>query len=49
MDYRKQLDEDVALIEARLKERFRACEPMAGLYDAMEYSLLAGGKRVRPF
>ena len=48
MDYRKQLDEDVALIEARLKERFRACEPMAGLYDAMEYSLLAGGKRVRP-
>lgn len=48
MDYRKQLDEDVALIEVRLKERFRACEPMAGLYDAMEYSLLAGGKRVRP-
>ena len=35
MDYRKQLDEDVALIEVRLKERFRACEPMAGLYDAM--------------
>ncbi len=48
MDYRKQLEEDVLLIEAHLRDRFRACEPMASLYDAMEYSLLAGGKRVRP-
>jgi geranylgeranyl diphosphate synthase type II len=38
-----------ALIDAALAElRFSATEPTAGLEEAMRYSLLAGGKRVRP-
>jgi geranylgeranyl diphosphate synthase type II len=38
-----------ALIDAALGElRFSVAEPTAGLEQAMSYSLLAGGKRVRP-
>jgi geranylgeranyl diphosphate synthase type II len=38
-----------ALVEEALGEqRFSAVEPTAGLEEAMRYSLLAGGKRVRP-
>jgi geranylgeranyl diphosphate synthase, type II len=38
-----------ALVEAELESlRFSATAPTAGLEEAMRYSLLAGGKRVRP-
>jgi geranylgeranyl diphosphate synthase type II len=38
-----------ALVEGALGElRFSAVEPTTGLEEAMRYSLLAGGKRVRP-
>ena len=39
-----------ALIEAALEKMFAGCEsmPQAGLFEAMRYSLLAGGKRIRP-
>jgi len=38
-----------ALVDAELERlRFPAPEPTAGLQEAMRYSLLAGGKRVRP-
>jgi geranylgeranyl diphosphate synthase type II len=38
-----------ALVEAALERlRFSATDPTAGLEEAMRYSLLAGGKRVRP-
>ena len=38
-----------ALVEAELERlRFSAAAPTAGLEEAMRYSLLAGGKRVRP-
>src|SRR5437868_852312 len=38
-----------ALVEGALEDlRFSATEPTAGLEEAMRYSLLAGGKRVRP-
>jgi geranylgeranyl diphosphate synthase type II len=38
-----------ALVETALSDlRFSAAEPTAGLEEAMRYSLLAGGKRVRP-
>ncbi len=48
MDGQLRLREDQALIEERLAACFRDREPMADLYDAMEYSLLGGGKRIRP-
>lgn len=48
MDYRARMEEDLALIERALQNALRGREPMASLYDAMEYSLLAGGKRIRP-
>jgi geranylgeranyl diphosphate synthase, type II len=38
-----------SLVDAALERlRFSAAEPTAGLEEAMRYSLLAGGKRVRP-
>ena len=55
MKHKKQLDSYVSFIEERLKDVYRKHEPTRGsqepqklLYDAMEYSLLAGGKRLRP-
>ena len=36
------------LIEKRLEEHFETEVPQRELYDAMRYSLLAGGKRIRP-
>ncbi len=38
-----------ALVDAALDRlRFSVAAPTAGLEEAMRYSLLAGGKRVRP-
>lgn len=44
MDFSKELEAARVMVEARLGEFF----PGGGLAEAMRYSLLAGGKRVRP-
>ena len=43
-----RLQQDVEQIEEFLRRCFGGRPPRADLYDAMEYSLLAGGKRLRP-
>ncbi|SBW03454.1 geranyltranstransferase [uncultured Eubacteriales bacterium] len=48
MDYEQQLRADMARVEEYLKGHFAQREPRADLYDAMNYSLLSGGKRLRP-
>jgi geranylgeranyl diphosphate synthase type II len=48
MNGTQQLKRDQQLIEAALKEYFTQPVPYASLYEAMRYSLLAGGKRIRP-
>lgn len=42
------LEEHRTLVEEWLRDCFREREPRGDLYDAMYYSLLAGGKRIRP-
>lgn len=44
MDFTKELDEARLLVEKRLDTFFNA----KGLEEAMKYSLMAGGKRIRP-
>lgn len=44
MDFRQELEAARRMAEARLRDFF----PGEGLEEAMRYSLLAGGKRVRP-
>ena len=46
--FKQRMKEDCAQIEAYLANAFRADERYADLQEAMEYSLLAGGKRLRP-
>ena len=48
MDFNKRLDADCALVENFLSRCFVGREQYADLYDAMQYSLMAGGKRIRP-
>ena len=48
MNYHEQLRQDTQQAEAWLRECFSDRDPHADLYDAMRYSLLAGGKRLRP-
>lgn len=48
MDFKEQLSADTACIETRLKDIFSGEPPRGDIYPAMEYSLLAGGKRLRP-
>lgn len=48
MSFEERLQEDLELIEGFLKHCFDNCPSRADLYDAMRYSLLAGGKRLRP-
>lgn len=48
MDLHAYMGSDRAEIEAYLSTCFANRPSMAGLYDAMNYSLLAGGKRIRP-
>ncbi len=48
MDYRREYEDCVALVEVRLNEFFAQDCPQKELLDAMRYSLLAGGKRIRP-
>lgn len=47
-DFTVQMKRDLELIERALSEVFRDGERYADLQEAMEYSLLAGGKRIRP-
>lgn len=47
-NFSKQMAEDVALIEDYLANIFQESPRYADLQEAMEYSLLAGGKRLRP-
>ncbi len=49
LDFSQQLEQDLAQIEAYLAQCFiYPVEPQQTLFDAMRYSLLAGGKRLRP-
>lgn len=48
MNFTERLAADKELVEKTLGAVFRGCTPHADLYDAMNYSLLAGGKRLRP-
>jgi len=51
MTFREQYDADLALIEPALAACFgpeKRGFPFDGLLEAMDYSLMAGGKRVRP-
>ena len=48
MAERERLEEHRARIEDWLHACFQDCAPRGNLYDAMRYSLLAGGKRLRP-
>ena len=48
VEFKQQMKNDAARIEAYLASAFRDDERYADLQDAMEYSLLAGGKRLRP-
>ncbi len=48
MGYQQEYDACRFLIEERLKEYFSECCPQQELLEAMRYSLLAGGKRIRP-
>jgi len=47
-DFRAIMDRDRALIEALLEGAFQSGPRYADLQEAMEYSLLSGGKRIRP-
>ena len=47
-DFTDQMAQDRALIEERLREIFAGDVRYADLQESMEYSLLAGGKRIRP-
>lgn len=46
--YQQRIKDDCVAIEAYLTRAFREDERYADLQEAMEYSLLAGGKRLRP-
>ena len=48
MNYQREYDECRALVEARLDTFFQQDCPQKELLEAMRYSLMAGGKRIRP-
>lgn len=48
MEYEKQYEQYRAAIEAYLDTLFTGSAPYSRLYEAMRYSVLAGGKRIRP-
>lgn len=48
MTFQERLKADVAMIETYLHGVFAGMAPRGEIYPAMEYSLLAGGKRLRP-
>ena len=48
MDHNKTLQADCALVEDWLSRCFANRERYGQIYEAMQYSLMAGGKRIRP-
>lgn len=48
MDFEREYRQALSLVEEELNGCFREGGPQRELIDAMRYSLLAGGKRVRP-
>ena len=48
MDFEREYRQALSLVEEELNGCFREDGPQRELLDAMRYSLLAGGKRVRP-
>lgn len=49
MDFEKQTEKYISLINARLSELVpKKNNKQSEIYDAMRYSLMAGGKRIRP-
>lgn len=48
MDHNKRLQDDCVLVEQWLDRCFADRERYGKIYDAMNYSLMAGGKRIRP-
>ena len=48
MEFNKLLQDDCALVEDFLSKCFANREKYGQIYDAMQYSLMAGGKRIRP-
>lgn len=48
MERNLTMERDALLVEQALREIFRGRTQRGQLYQAMEYSLLAGGKRLRP-
>ena len=48
MDYRTEYENALQLVKSELEQCFDADAPQRVLLDAMRYSLLAGGKRIRP-
>ncbi len=48
IDFKHEYESCRMLIEHELECCFKQNEPQKGLFEAMRYSLLAGGKRVRP-
>ena len=48
MDFEKQLKDDQAVVEVALEAFVRQFPGPEALGEAMGYSLLSGGKRIRP-
>lgn len=49
MDFNRQLENYVNMVNCEIKEVFHEVHcPQRTVYDAMNYSILAGGKRLRP-
>lgn len=48
MDHEKRLQADCAAVEDWLSRCFSGREQYGRIYEAMQYSLVAGGKRIRP-
>lgn len=48
MDFDRRMAEDITLIEGTLGQLFAQCQRYGRVQEAMEYSLMAGGKRIRP-
>ena len=48
MDYERHYEQYRAAVEDYLSTLFAGSAPYDRLYDAMRYSVLSGGKRIRP-
>ena len=48
MDYERHYEQYRAAVEDYLSALFAGSAPYDRLYDAMRYSVLSGGKRIRP-